>query len=197
MLSFGSSNRRRRVRATVAGAAAVFVLAGCTTATGVDEATPAKLSEGQLVPAESADAHQLREVPAEGAPSVELKVTEDPWGTGWTVQVATEDFEFAPQRLGQLRPQEGHVHLYLDGKKIARLYSPWYPLPASAVPAGEHELSVSLNANDDHARWAVDGEPIKASTTVDGSGDTADNHSHTHADGQEHDHDVPGWARAK
>lgn len=131
---------------------------------------------------------------------MELEVTEDPWGTGWTVEVVTGDFEFAPERLGELRPQEGHAHLYLDGEKIDRIYSPWYALPASEVPAGEHELSVTLNANDDHAVWAVDGEPVEASTTLDGTdaaGSSDDSHDHGQGDGHEHDHEAPEWAEAK
>ena len=147
----------------------------------------------------------MREVPAEEAPSVELEVAEDPWGTGWTVQVVTEDFAFAPERLGELHPQEGHAHLYLDGEKIGRIYGPWYALPAADVPAGEHELTVTLNANDDHAVWAVDGEPIEASVTVEGAEvpeggqDHADGHDHgsghDHADG--HDHDTPEWTEGQ
>lgn len=190
----------RRIGGGVAGAAAVFVLAGCASATGAAEGGRSDLSKGHLISAASGQGHELREVPAEEAPSVELEVTEDPWGTGWTVEVVTGDFEFAPERLGELRPQEGHARLYLDGEKIDRIYSPWYALPASEVPAGEHELSVTLNANDDHAVWAVDGEPVEASTTLDGidaAGSSDDSHDHGQGDGHEHDHEAPEWAEAK
>lgn len=128
--------------------------------------------------ASAAEGHALREVPAEEAPSVQLEVTEDPWGTGWVVHVVTEDFEFAPEALGELRAQEGHAHLYLDGEKINRLYGPWYNLPASAVSAGEHELTVTLNSNDNHAQWAVDGEPITDSVMVKGLDGPGSGHDH-------------------
>lgn len=192
MFSFVSNNRRGRAGAAVA-AATVLALTGCGSGaeTGTQETQETgsqgqgNLREGRLVPAPAAEGHALREVPAEEAPSVQLKVTEDPWGMGWAVHVVTEDFEFAPETLGELRPQEGHAHLYLDGEKISRLYGPWYDLPASAVPAGEHELTVTLNTNDDHAQWAVDGEPITDSVTVKGLDGSESGHNH--GGGHEHE----------
>ncbi len=114
MFSFVSDHRRGRAGAAVA-AATVLALTGCgngaetgtqeTQETGSQE--QGNLWEGRLVPASSAEGHALREVPAEEAPSVQLKVTEDPWGTGWAVHVVTEDFEFAPETLGSCARRKG------------------------------------------------------------------------------------------
>lgn len=41
---------------------------------------------------------------------------------------------------------EGHAHLLIDGRKSARLYGTQYDL--SSLPAGPHEIEVSLHAND-------------------------------------------------
>lgn len=179
------------LKGAAVGAAALLALTACGSdpQAGEDspenpptaEETQQNLSQGKLLSAEYMDGHKLREVPAEEAPSMELEVTEDP-STGWNVHVVTEDFEFAPERLGEVRPQEGHAHLFVDGEKVARLYAPWYHLSGSAVPVGEHELSVSLNAND-HTVWAVDGEPIEATTTVTGT----DESGHGHGGGHESD----------
>lgn len=112
------------------------------------------------------------------AAAVRLQVQKDS-KSGWNLHVITERFRFAPERAGQqARPQEGHAHLYLDGTKIARLYGPWYHLAPSAVPRGEHTLTVSLTAND-HTAWAVNGKPIQATA---GTGETG----HHRAEGHPH-----------
>jgi plastocyanin len=163
-----------RLMATAAGLVAVLVLSACGSDRGVGQEGRESLSEGQLISAKSADGHKLREVPVNQAPTVELELAEDPVA-GWNVHVVTEDFEFTPERLDGVAPQEGHAHLFLDGEKIARLYGPWYHLSDSVVPSGEHELSVSLNAND-HTIWAVNGEPIGDSTTVTGTAESEEDH---------------------
>lgn len=169
------------VKAATVATVTVIALTSC--ASGPDTITESRgaLSEGRLLSAESPDGHQLREVPAEEAPTVELKVSEDS-SSGWNVHVASEEFDFAPERLGEVNPQEGHAHLFLDGKKIARLYGPWYHLSGSAVPAGEHELSVMLNAND-HTAWAVDGQPVEASAMITGTGEAGHSHDKGAHDG--------------
>jgi hypothetical protein len=177
-----SATRSSRAKAAAVSLATALALSACGGSPPAGEQTQKQLSEGQLLSVESADGHRLREVPAQQAPTVSLEVTEDP-ASGWNVHVVTGDFQFAPERLGQVRPQEGHAHLFLDGEKIARLYGAWYHLSDARVPAGKHELSVSLNAND-HTVWAVDGEAIKATTTVTGSEDSG----HTHGEGHDHGH---------
>jgi hypothetical protein len=184
-----------RLKGAAVGAAALLALSACGSdpqaGEEIQENLPTgeesqqNLSQGKLLSAEYMDGHKLREVPAEQAPSVELEVTEDS-SSGWNVHVVSEDFEFAPERLGEVRPQEGHAHLFVDGEKVARLYGAWYHLSGSAVPAGEHELTVSLNAND-HTIWAVDGEPIEATTKVTGTGESGHGHGSGHAGGHESD----------
>lgn len=139
---------------------------------------------GRLLEATSSDGHRLRQIPADGAPSVRLDVAEDSAG-GWNLHLVTERFRFTPQRSGEeARAGEGHAHLYLDGEKIARIYGPWYHLDGAAVPPGEHTLTVSLNAND-HTVWAVDGKEIADQASVTG-GQDGDGHGHDHGDGHEH-----------
>ena len=85
--------------------------------------------------------------------------------TGWNLELLTEGFEFAPASAGfDPVPGEGHAHLHINGKKIARLYSPWYHIPN--LPAGKHQITVSLHANN-HSGLTVDGEPVRASAEIE------------------------------
>lgn len=97
------------------------------------------------------------------APTVALSATPDPI-SGVNVQVTTTGFRFAPEHASsEPVAGEGHAHLYVDGEKVTRLYTPWYHL--AGLEPGEHTVTVSLNDND-HEALEVDGAPIEASTTV-------------------------------
>ncbi|MGI6125774.1 MAG: ZIP family metal transporter [Planifilum sp.] len=102
---------------------------------------------------------------AEGSPvpAVELIVTPDEAG-GWNIHVATSRFRFAPERVNQgHRPGEGHAHLYVNGRKIARLYASWFHL--DSLPPGTHTLRVELNSND-HRPLMHQGQIIEDTVTL-------------------------------
>ncbi|MFF1410790.1 cupredoxin domain-containing protein [Streptomyces sp. NPDC058289] len=117
---------------------------------------------GTLLTADDGAGHRLREVPAEGAPEVRLAARPDS-EDGWNLQLTLANFQFTPDSTGGAAlPGAGHAHLELDGRKLARLYGPWFHLPAAQVPAGgPHTLTVRLYA-DDHTAWAVAGKPVEA-----------------------------------
>lgn len=117
-------------------------------------------------------------------PTVELTATVDP-KSGWNLFANTTDFEFAPREAG-LDNQEGkgHLHLYVDGEKVGRLYGPWWHLPA--LSAGTHEVTVELNANS-HAPYVSGGSPIAASTVIDVSEDQASDNMAAGSDGMSGD----------
>ncbi|ASU81845.1 hypothetical protein CDO52_02725 [Nocardiopsis gilva YIM 90087] len=154
-----------RVWTALAGAVLVLAATGCA-----NEAAKTEADASDPAPSSSASehhGHKMREVAGDDAPSVELEATEDP-ASGWNVHLTVEGYDFTPDRTGEEPKEgEGHAHLYVDGEKVARVYGPWHHLPASAVPEGEHTLTVRLSAND-HSTWAVDGEPISDSVTVAG-----------------------------
>ncbi|NRQ34248.1 hypothetical protein HII36_20675, partial [Nonomuraea sp. NN258] len=134
---------------------------------GTDHA-PATASAGTPGPPHAHGDHRTRDVPAAEAPSVRLEVRPDS-DSGWNLHLVTERFAFTPDSVGGAAlPGTGHAHLYLDGKKIARLYAPWHHLPADAVPAGPHTLTVRLSA-DDHTLWSVAGKPVEGTATVEGT----------------------------
>ena len=96
-------------------------------------------------------------------PKVELKVIKDSV-SGWNVYAKTTNFRFAPENVNSKQViGEGHAHLYVDGKKITRLYSQWYHL--SNLSKGAHIVKVSLNAND-HAELVLGKETVSASVTI-------------------------------
>ena len=98
-----------------------------------------------------------------GAPTLDLRLAKDA-KSGWNLHIATTNFRFAPERANAAhRPGEGHAHVYVNGRKVARVYAPWFHL--DALPPGEVEIAVTLNAND-HGLLAVAGRPLRAARTV-------------------------------
>lgn len=121
-------------------------------------------------PAAASDTHMahamLFEVP-EGivAPTVDLVIHKDP-KAGYNAQIVTTNFRFAPEKAST-EPQvgEGHAHIYVDGKKINRVYGEWYHL-GDIGEVGEHEIHVELSAND-HSSYAQNGEVIEDTEVVE------------------------------
>ncbi|MER7735064.1 hypothetical protein ABTX80_29635 [Streptomyces erythrochromogenes] len=141
-------------------------------------------SVGTLLATADAAGHKLREVPAEGAPEVQLALRPDS-EDGWNLQLSVKNFRFTPDSTGGAAlPGAGHAHLELDGRKIARVYGPWFHLPAAQVPEGAHTLTVRLYA-DDHTAWAVSGKPVEGAVqlTAPAPG-TSGGHSHGEAPAQ-------------
>ncbi|MFJ3928097.1 hypothetical protein [Streptomyces sp. NPDC090022] len=139
-------------------------------------------SVGRLLDTTDATGHRFREVPADGAPQVRLAVRPDS-EDGWNLQLTVQNYRFTPDSTGGAAlPGAGHAHLELDGRKLARLYGPWYHLPAAQVPQGTHTLTVRLYA-DDHTAWAVGGKAVEATAPL-----TA---AQPGASGQGHDHGAP------
>jgi len=142
---------------------------------------------------DSHDSHSHGEpfnVPAATAPQISnLKVTEDA-KSGWNVSFDTANFTFAPENASGAHVNgEGHAHIYVDGKKLSRVYSNNYYI--DHLDEGERNISVTLNTND-HRDYAVDGAVIEAAQTVvdmhDHSEHEADMDSHSHSDGDSHSH---------
>lgn len=102
---------------------------------------------------------------AEGVPvpTITIEVTEDPV-EGWNLRVLTTDFEIVPENVSTAPIDgEGHMHLYIDGEKVSRLYGDWHHI--GPLAPGEHEVRVELSAND-HSAMAVDGDIIDATAVI-------------------------------
>ncbi|NER39407.1 MAG: hypothetical protein F6J93_36595 [Oscillatoria sp. SIO1A7] len=109
--------------------------------------------------------HGTLEIPSgQPIPSVDLVVRPDAM-KGWNLELRVSNFRFAPEKINQeSNYEEGHAHLYIDGKKISRLYGPWYYLPH--LEPGEHEITVTLNANG-HEDFLWQGEAIADTVTIE------------------------------
>lgn len=190
----GLRSRRGGRAAVVAAAGALLIgLVGCGVLPGTRQPpdthhppgadhTRATGSVGTLLDRTDDAGHRLRQVDAEKAPAIELSARPDS-EDGWNLRLDVSSFRFTPDSVGgSALPRTGHAHLYLDGNKVARVYGEWFHLPAADVPDGPHDLTARLYA-DDHTAWAVDGEPVEASTTIDGA---------ERATGHEHEHPGPG-----
>lgn len=101
--------------------------------------------------------------PGPKAPALAITVKKDPVG-GWNLYLRVTNFRFAPERANTPHPAgEGHGHLYVNGKKIARLYGPWFHI--GSLPPGRAVIRVTLNAND-HRGIMVGGRPLAAAQTI-------------------------------
>ncbi|MFE5630954.1 hypothetical protein [Streptomyces sp. NPDC056463] len=158
---------RRRAAAALAGVVLTVALAaaGCggraTThhkpGTSHQEATA---GSGTLLAARDEGGHRLREVPADGAPSVRAETRPDTEG-GWNIHLAVERFRFTPESVGGgAIPGRGYARLLVDGKETDRVYGPWHH-----VPPGARTLTVRLHA-DDHTAWAVAGRPVESTVVL-------------------------------
>jgi hypothetical protein len=101
--------------------------------------------------------------PGQPVPTVNLVVTPDTM-SGWNLQVKVTNFAFAPERINTKGiATEGHAHLYIDGKKVTRLYGPWYYL--GNLSPGAHTITVTLNSNG-HEDLIYNGKPIQATQVI-------------------------------
>lgn len=111
--------------------------------------------------------HPLEEVP-EGrpVPSLRLRLERDSMD-GFNLSLDTRDFRFTPESVGSASvPNEGHAHLYLNGEKVARMYSSRHHVPSAMLRDGVNRVEVEFSTND-HAVWSFAGQPIGADVLMD------------------------------
>jgi len=108
--------------------------------------------------------HVKMEVPqGQAIPTVDVVVRKDS-KKGWNLETKVTNFQFAPEKVNSSPlPGEGHAHLFVNGKKITRLYSSWYYL--ENLEPGENKIKVTLNANN-HADWTSNGKVIEDTEVV-------------------------------
>jgi hypothetical protein len=128
------------------------------------------LAVATIIPsyAQTDGAISVHEITQELAPKVTLEVQKDPTG-GFNVHVVTSNFAWRPEMASmQHVAGEGHAHVYLDGRKIMRIYSEWFHLNTYqfSTRAGEQLLSIEFVGND-HAPYTIQGLPVGAEQLVD------------------------------
>ncbi len=110
----------------------------------------------------------IHEISKDAAPTASLEIEKDPTG-GFNVHVATTNFTWRPEMASmKYVPGEGHAHVFLDGRKIMRIYNEWFHLNTYqfATRSGEQLLSIEFVGND-HAPYTIQGSPIGDQKIVD------------------------------
>ena len=118
--------------------------------------------------AQTNGAISVHEISLEVAPKASLVIKKDPTG-GFNVQVKTTNFLWRPELASMQHVSgEGHAHVYLDGRKIMRIYNEWFHLNTYqfSTRAGEQLLSIEFVGND-HAPYTIQGLPVGAEQIVD------------------------------
>ncbi len=102
-------------------------------------------------------------IESESAMSVEVEAAVDAV-SGVNVQIIPSGFTFAPEKVNQEHADgEGHAHIYVDGVKLSRVYTPW--LHIDGLEPGVREIRVTLNANS-HSDYTWNGEAVEATTSI-------------------------------
>lgn len=82
-----------------------------------------------------------------------LEVKHQLRGNDLHLQLEVQRFTFSLENMGKENKYgEGHVHLYLDGKKVAKIFERTYVY--ADIPPGQHEVTVEL-AHNNHESYGV------------------------------------------
>ncbi|ATO50864.1 MULTISPECIES: hypothetical protein [Brevibacillus] len=74
-------------------------------------------------------------------------------GNDLELKLVVQGFQFSLENMGkENKVGEGHVHLYVDGKKIAKIFGPQFTL--ADVAPGKHKIEVEL-AHNNHESYGV------------------------------------------
>ena len=117
--------------------------------------------------------HDHGPIAAGSVMSVEVEAFADSV-SGVNLHVIPTGFTFDARSVnGEHVDGEGHAHVYVDGVKVSRVYTPWVYL--GNVAPGEREIRVTLNANH-HPEYTWNGHLVEATTRIT----VPDPHGHTH-----------------
>ena len=113
--------------------------------------------------------HDLRELPVEvKVPTIQLALYRDE-KSGFNLHIHVEHYELEPPEFSDSqapRVVQGHAHLFINGKKFSRIYSPYLHIPADALLQGINGLTVTLNDHQ-HSVWTKDNKQILATVFID------------------------------
>ena len=108
-----------------------------------------------------AEGHEVPE--GMSAPTVQLSAAPSSGG-GWDLYVQVTDFRFAPEQASAEHIDgEGHMHIYVDGEKIGRVFGSAHHI--AGLASGEHAIRVELSSND-HSPITVNGHFIEDTVIV-------------------------------
>lgn len=123
--------------------------------------------------------HMPLEVPEDApVPALTLHLEADSM-SGYNLHLDTRHFKLEPppgsMSMGQMMSAtrdddsgmlNGHAHLYVNGRKVQRLYGPNVHLPAKLFQPGVNQITVTLN-NHGHMDLVHHGDQILASLFIE------------------------------
>lgn len=120
-------------------------------------------------------AHPRLDLPANmPAPEVMIHASKDDMG-GWNFHLMTTNFKFTPENAGKDDVLgEGHAHLYINGKKVARVYNNWFH---TTLVKGENKVKVTLNSNS-HKDYYFQGKQVSHEIELNEGREVSVQHAH-------------------
>ncbi len=113
--------------------------------------------------------HQKIEVPTHvNTPQLEMALYPDSL-SGYNLHLQSVNYRLEPPENADSKVTSsinGHAHLFINGKKVSRLYGPYTHINGDLLKTGVNNITVTLNSHD-HDTWTVKGEPLTATITID------------------------------
>jgi len=118
--------------------------------------------------------HPLRALPMDAQqPQLALTLQRDAIN-GFNLQLSTAHFVLEPPGFEDNEPGitsnitavRGHAHLYINTKKIQRIYGHFIHLPAELFSPGINQIHVTLN-NHQHEQWSSGNQTFLATLFID------------------------------
>ncbi|MEM8928641.1 MAG: hypothetical protein AAGC45_10590 [Bacteroidota bacterium] len=100
-----------------------------------------------------------------GIPKITLmEILDEKHNMGHNLHVELDNWKFTPKNTGNAyKENQGHIHVYVNGKKHGRMYSNWYFL--GDLKKGKNRISITLNG-DDHTAFTIGEKMIGAEKEV-------------------------------
>ena len=139
------------------------------------EGRPVEASTMVTVSRHDHDHSHEKSDPVEADSPMSLEATAHPdTGGAYNLQVVPVGFTFSGENVNRSHaPGEGYGNVYVDGKKVTRMYGPWVALPA--MEPGMRAIRVALSTND-HRDYSWNGKPVEVSINVNVEADVAMSH---------------------
>ncbi len=114
-------------------------------------------------------AHKDEEMPVKlPTPQLSLSLQKDAMD-GFNLILKTAHYQFIPPGISTIERGDqslhGHAHLYINGKKISRIYSPYVHIPEKYLDKKINQLTLTLNS-DRHGVWTKDKKQILATLFI-------------------------------
>lgn len=97
---------------------------------------------------------QSDQIEHQAQPQITMKVKHEVVGNDLHLQVEVSQFELSFESMEkENKIGQGHIHLYVDGKKVTKIFKPDHIL--KDIAPGEHQIRIEL-AHNDHQPYGVE-----------------------------------------